>query len=255
MGNVAHDGEHSQLATYQRIANDLRAAIERGDYGATGKLPSEAELCRTYGVARGTVRQAFSHLRAIGVITSRRGVRRQIQQQQEQQPMSELLSFSRWARGIGQNPSSRTLSMDTVPAFDTVAEQLGVKNGDSVFHVHRVRLLDSQPVMIESTYYPAYMADWIAQSDLDTESISDRLEYRGIVLAEAEHRIDAVEATPHESELLEVPPQTALLRTSRRTIDQNGRPAEYSIDMYRGSAVAFIVHNSTNHSQTVRVNR
>jgi GntR family transcriptional regulator, transcriptional repressor for pyruvate dehydrogenase complex len=48
-------------------------AILRGDFGITGKLPSESELALTYGVSRPTVREALSRLRSDGVIDSRRG--------------------------------------------------------------------------------------------------------------------------------------------------------------------------------------
>jgi len=47
-------------------------AILRGEFGPSGKLPTESELAATFGVSRPTIREALSRLRADGVIGSRR---------------------------------------------------------------------------------------------------------------------------------------------------------------------------------------
>jgi len=63
--------ESGPLATqvYSRVVE----AILRGDFGPSGKLPTESELATGFGVSRPTVREALSRLRADGVIASRRG--------------------------------------------------------------------------------------------------------------------------------------------------------------------------------------
>ncbi|MCA2229950.1 GntR family transcriptional regulator [Nonomuraea aurantiaca] len=59
--------------TYIRIAEDIRRRIREGDPPAGGMLPSEAVLARTYGVARGTVRQAVFELERTGLVVSQAG--------------------------------------------------------------------------------------------------------------------------------------------------------------------------------------
>ena len=58
---------------YQRIYNELLAAIRRHDYPADGRLPSETDLCARYGVSRITVKHALNLLRDEGVIVRQRG--------------------------------------------------------------------------------------------------------------------------------------------------------------------------------------
>lgn len=53
-------------APYRQIAEQRRAAIDRGDLAAGDQLPSEAELMRHYEVARMTARQAIQELRSEG---------------------------------------------------------------------------------------------------------------------------------------------------------------------------------------------
>lgn len=59
---------------YQRIADDLRAAIRTGERPAGSRIPAETDLVEQYGVSLPTVRQALGVLRAEGVIESRHGV-------------------------------------------------------------------------------------------------------------------------------------------------------------------------------------
>jgi DNA-binding GntR family transcriptional regulator len=58
---------------YRRIASDLRTAIERGELAPGDLLPSEASLMTTYGVSRGTARQALAELASSGLIESVQG--------------------------------------------------------------------------------------------------------------------------------------------------------------------------------------
>ncbi len=59
---------------YQRIADELRAAIRRGDYAAGERMPAETELVNRFGVSLPTIRQAIGVLRTEGVIESRHGI-------------------------------------------------------------------------------------------------------------------------------------------------------------------------------------
>lgn len=52
---------------------DLRAALDRGDYPAGRKLPSERALAEEFGVSRPTIRRAVAHLVEEGRIRTRHG--------------------------------------------------------------------------------------------------------------------------------------------------------------------------------------
>lgn len=56
------------------IYEDLKNEIQRGVYEAGAQLPSESELCRTYGVQRDTARRALKKLVDDGLIVKRPGV-------------------------------------------------------------------------------------------------------------------------------------------------------------------------------------
>ena len=232
------------LSLYRKVAEDIKAAIAGGGYATGTRLPSESELAERYSVSRGTVRQAFAALRADGVIASRRGARRVVIGGPRVQSFGELLSFSRWARAMGEVPGGRVVRMERRPAKPLEAEQLALAPGAPIYHLVRVRLLSGSPVMIERGAYPDRVGILVAGMDLERDSITERLEELGIVFADAEHVIDAVPATAADARLLAVQPRVPLLRERRLTMDLAGVPVEWSDDRYLGSAVAFSVRNS-----------
>jgi GntR family transcriptional regulator len=229
---------------YRKVADDMRAAIAAGEYGTGTRLPSESELAGRYGVSRGTIRQAFAALRADGVIASRRGARRTVVGGSRVQSFSELLSFSKWAKSLGEAPSGQLVSLDRRPATEEEAERLSIATGAIVYYMVRVRLLSEHPVMIERGVYPERVGALLAGFDLEAESITERLEALGIVWTDSEHIIDAVPASAEDARLLNVTRGVPMLRERRHTTDQAGIPVEWSDDRYLGGAVAFSVRNS-----------
>ncbi|MFI6743693.1 GntR family transcriptional regulator [Nonomuraea sp. NPDC050451] len=66
---------------YATLASDLRQRIASGEYPPGGMIPSETALMQTYGVARGTVRQALAELEREGLVVSQMGRGRRVQGQ------------------------------------------------------------------------------------------------------------------------------------------------------------------------------
>ncbi|MFI0262056.1 GntR family transcriptional regulator [Streptomyces sp. NPDC017056] len=64
---------HRPRAPYMRVLEALTAAITAGTYGPGEAIPSEAELCREYGVARETARRAVRMLRERGLVETEWG--------------------------------------------------------------------------------------------------------------------------------------------------------------------------------------
>ena len=195
-------------------------------------------------MSRGTIRQAFAALRADGVIASRRGARRVVIGGPRVQSFGELLSFSRWARAMGEVPGGQVVALQRRAAKPLEAERLAIDPGAPIYHLTRVRLLSGRPVMVERGVYPDRVGVLVAGMDLDKDSITERLEELGIVFAEAEHVIDAVAASAQDARLLGVSPRVPMLRERRLTSNLTGVPVEWSDDRYLGSGVAFSVHNS-----------
>jgi GntR family transcriptional regulator len=234
---------------YQHLAAELRSAVAAGIHPPGSRLPSESELSRTYGVARGTVRQALGMLASEGLVSTRRGARRLVLDRQRLQGFNELRSFSEWAQALGETPGGRVVALVRRDATADEAEQLDT---DRVYHLTRVRLLSGRPVMIERTAYPEPIGALVASMDAEHESITQRLQELGVLFANAAHTLSAVSATAEDARLLDIRPRAPLLRELRLTTDPDGVALEWSEDRYLGEAVAFTVHNSVQSNTLIR---
>ncbi|MGW6505122.1 GntR family transcriptional regulator [Nonomuraea angiospora] len=117
--------------TYIRIAEDIRSRIRQGDPPAGAMLPSEATLTRTYGVSRGTVRQAVAELERSGLVTSEAGRGRRVVG--EDSATTQRAAATQY-EAIAETLRKRIESGDLVPGQQlpgeaAIAEEFGVSKG------------------------------------------------------------------------------------------------------------------------------
>ena len=110
------------------------------------------------------------------------------------QPLGDLISFSAWVRSLGMRPSGRLLRLSPDPVAAAEAGQVGVAPGGVVYRLERVRLADGEPLMVERTVFPEAIGPMLVGIDLDSGSVYAELAARGIAVASARHRIDAIAA-------------------------------------------------------------
>jgi GntR family transcriptional regulator len=238
---------------HRAIAESLRRAIRAGTYERGTQLPSERELMAEFDVSRGTVRHALATLRAEGVVAVRKGARAIVLDEPRAQSFSELLSFSAWARSIGETPGGRVVELTRRYADALDARRLDVPEGDAVFSLVRVRTLSGVPAMIERTTFLESIGRRVAAVDLESDSIYARLAEQGVVFAQARHYVSAIAADDEDAALLEIDAGKPLLRQVRRTISPDGQPLEWSDDRYIGDAVSFVLENTSGSRHAARV--
>lgn len=61
------------VRAYERVVEQIEAALRRGDLRAGERLPSERELMRQFQVSRSTIREALRVLESNGLLRSRQG--------------------------------------------------------------------------------------------------------------------------------------------------------------------------------------
>ena len=63
----------SNIPLYAQLVGIIKQNISSGELNVGDLLPSEAELCRTMGISRNTVRQAIGELEEEGLVVRKRG--------------------------------------------------------------------------------------------------------------------------------------------------------------------------------------
>jgi len=226
-------------AKYQTIADELRAAIHRNDYGPGDVLPSETQLCLTYDVSRPTVRHAVAILRSEGLIDVEHGrgafVRRRPMIQRHARDRhrharaaGRPLGFDYPARH-GQTPGMRITRTGPVDAPVDVAARMGVDTGATVFIRQRVVLADGEPVELSASYFPYELA---AGTLLGTTEPLETgvLNYIETELGRAYHHIQeeltARMPTADEAATLRISPAIPVLRLLYAAYDKQGEAIE-----------------------------
>lgn len=231
-------------ALHEQIADDLRRQIHSGDLAVGAPLPSESRLCAQWDTSRGPVRQALGTLRAEGLITGGRGKPPVVRSASLGQPFDTLLSYSAWAHSIGRTPGQHTIELARRRADEATAVELEVSPGEQVVQVLRLRLLDDQRTMLERSTFVDEVGRRLFDFDCDSGSLWAYLQGEGADFQTASHTIDAVAADLVDSENLDVPIGSPLLRQRRWARNSQGVVVEYSDDRYRPDLVSFTLDNA-----------
>lgn len=225
---------------YLQIKDVLTARIRAGDLRAHQRLPSERELSEAFNVSRMTARQALQAMVWDGAAYARVGKGTFVADPKIDQQLQSLSGFSQDVRQRGGWPSSRVLEACVQPAGADAAAALGLALEARVALLARVRLSNGIPLAVEAAYLPAALVPELFSHDFSAESLYEVLaaDY-GLVLTDAEQRIEAALAGPRELELLELASPAAVMKIQRLTKTGDGTPVEWVVSAYRGDRYAF----------------
>ncbi|MET9648701.1 MULTISPECIES: GntR family transcriptional regulator [unclassified Streptomyces] len=171
------DPDSGRRPKYQRIADELRTAIQAGAFAPGDRLPGENDLMTTYEVARMTARQALSVLRNEGLAEARKGAGVFVR---AFRPLRRRgiprLAQEHWGTGRSvwsADIEDRALVVDQIEVRETaantrVADALGLTPDAQVCVRSRRFVLDDKPVLLSVSYLPARLAQGTPISTPDT---------------------------------------------------------------------------------------
>jgi GntR family transcriptional regulator len=230
------DSRPSRRPKYRQLRDALASMID--DLPPGSVMPTERELCERFSVARGTVRQALNLLEVEQRIYRHQG-KGTFATPPKIDQMLELVSHTEHIRARGMDPSSKVLSISSVPADGRTALLFDVQEGEEMLQIERVRLADGEPLAVELLLLHAPSFPGIADA-LSTRSLYDVLRHRyGVELSFAEETIEVAVSAEREADLLGVSAGAPVLVLCRHTFDATGRPVEYVRSHYRADRFRF----------------
>ena len=228
----------------ESVERRIRELISSGDLGADGRLPTERELAAQLGVSRTTVRQVLDRLEHAGSVHRRRGrgggtfaSRRRVDID-----FGYLAGIPAYLRAQGFRPGAHVVSARIIPADQATADALNLAGDALVYEVVRVRLADEVRISLEHVRIPVSLAPDLLAQPLDDsiyELLSDRY---GVQCVKAVERMVAVLADDDQSSLLGIKVGDPLMAIERVTYDVEGKPVEYSTDLFRGDRTRVIAY-------------
>ncbi|WP_261509323.1 GntR family transcriptional regulator [Burkholderia multivorans] len=230
----------SPAPLYVQIKDTLRARILDGTYAPHSRMPSEHELCAMFDVSRITVRQALGDLQKEGLLFKLHGKGTFVSKPKAFQNVTSLQGFAEAMSSMGYEIVNQLRSLRIVKADRHLAAKLNVAEHAPLVEIHRVRLLNREPVSLERTWLPEALGKRIASADLATRDIFLILENDcGVPLGHADVAIDAILADDEIVDALRVEEGSPVLRIERLTHDASGAPIDYEHLYFRGDAFQY----------------
>lgn len=226
----------SPIPLYYQICEQFRILIQTGKLKPGDKLPTEAELRDQFGISRMTVRQALSELVREGLIVRKRAKGTFVAQSRREVPLDleGLRSFHEEAVKYGDRLTTRILEQQVIPAAGKVAKELQLPLGSKVTMLCRLRVVDGEPIAIETAHFPYDRFPLLGTMDLNnvsTYAVLDR-EYQ----CRPEEAIDSFTAGPPtaaEAKMLNIEPSCAVWHCERTAFDRSGCPIEFTEAAFR----------------------
>lgn len=217
---------------YSRLKDELRAMIRGLDPGSA--IPTERELCGLYGVSRTTVRQALQALVHEGYLYRRQGRGTFVAPPKLVQTI-QLQGHTEEMEAQGLRPGSQVLSAMNEAAAPEVAAFFGLAGGGLVHRIVRLRLVDGEPIAVQTVYLDAERFGEVGDLLPGCVSLYRLLQdHYGVQVAGGDETVEAAAADRETSELLGIDVGAPLLVLHRRSWEADGRPIEWSQSRYRG---------------------
>lgn len=161
---------------YAKIKNTLLDWIKSGRYRPGDRIPPEAQLCTEFGVSRVTVARAIQDLAAQGYLQRRRGSGTFVHGGVMRNGLASLSSFSERMKYMPGQITTRVLEKSVISASEEVAGSLGIKAGDQVIYLKRLRYVDGVPLYIGVSYLRPSVFYWVMCENMEKNSLYDLLE-------------------------------------------------------------------------------
>ena len=234
--------KNNPVPYYQQLADMLRHEIEEHrDDSDVFQLPSENDLSEQHGISRATVRHALDVLERDGWIYREKGRGAFAAVRRVEQELTQLVSTTEDMRSRGWSLETRVISLERMAAPDHVATALELDQGAEVFVLCRLRVVNGEPMSLQTNYLPCELCPKLDEDDL-TQSLFRLLENRyGLRLWTADGMLRARCASPIEAQWLQISETMPVIYMERVTYAVTGVAVEYLSAAWRGDRYDFKV--------------
>lgn len=210
---------------YETIYQDLLKKIEEHVYGEGAKLPTEKELCETFGASKAPVRQALEKLRLEGLIDRRAG-KGTFVRGIKKWPHLDLNGFAQEFSEKASYLTCHTLSVREKHCPSSLANLLEIPAETEIVSVRRLRFYKEQPIYYLHHYVIGISGDFI-RGKRNFSSMLALYDELHIPIRCTKDEVQAVGAPKEIAALLQVPVGTPVMLVKRKTYRMDNQLLEY----------------------------
>lgn len=161
---------------YDQLVDILIEKIDH-EYQPGDLISSERELAERYGLSRSTVRLAIQELEYLGRIVRKQGRGTFVADRLAQATnLTQSYSFTEQMKAMGRLPETTILEFCEMEADKTLSMQMGIRLGEKVLKLKRLRMADGIPMMVECSYLPARLFISLKRPLLEQKPLYDVIE-------------------------------------------------------------------------------
>lgn len=226
---------------YLQLKNKIRRDIRMGTLKPGDKLPSEAQLQKTYNMSRVTVRNAMEELSIEGYIIKVQGKGSFVAKSDMLRLPAGITSFTDDAKMQGITLKSKVVKFGIEDiTSDLDREFFTGRADDKILVLKRVRIVNGTPVTVEENHL---FADMITLKDENLEgSLYEILmnKYHLMPSNKGRRSVKIVSADEEVAELLNLPAGTPVITSEMCVFDAGGEPIHTVTDWVRGDNDKYI---------------
>jgi GntR family transcriptional regulator len=212
---------------YLQVRDVLVQRIIVGHWKPGATLPNETQLAQQLGISIGTVRKALDLMEVERIVTRRQGRGTFVNDYASAEttfPFSMFHNFD--GRRISGRKQAREITR--VPAGTEEAARLGLRRGDELIRVERLREHEDQFFMTEVCFLPARFFTRMPD-DFGSYRLSALAQLNAILVGRADERVEISPADAQMAQDLGVAVGTPLLKLDRVIFSDHEDALEWRI--------------------------
>ena len=231
---------NNAVPLYEQIMMMLRERLDNHVLDAGEKLPSEAELCKSYGVSRITVRRAIDELVEEGYLEKKQGKGTFVTSPKYGRDYTHIQGFSESCLARGLKPGARLLQKEIVAPKSSILESLGLDENSQTVKIVRLRYVNDEPMVIETSYFPLDYA-FLLQENLDGSLFQVLREKKDLVIDGSKKIVEICRATTEEARWLKLRKNAPLLLVRSVAFGNAGQPVYVCMQVINGERFQLIL--------------
>ena len=222
------------IPLYYQVMRSVKEDILSGRFGPEGRLPSEAELMRTFDVSRVVVRQALKILEDDGLIVRVRGRGTFAAKDAAVDEAPVLSGYIEDFLRVGLALTVKVLEFGLIKASPDIAAVLKVDENSDLFHVKRLRLVEGRPFSVVENYLPYDVGKLLPVAFMENEPLMTLIEKHAGVSVEWPSQIfQAVSADADLAALLDIDLMAPILKMTLTAYTAESEAVNFANVYYR----------------------
>ena len=222
---------------YHQVFRDLDLRIRSGEWHPGDDIPSETELCKHYGVSRGTIQRAVRALVEQGLLRRERGRATYVCS-----PKLEGSVLASYQESIARphDAGAEVIRCDLVDPSDEIRRIMGLGRREKVYELERLRFVRDVPLSLQLSYLPASLCPDLENCELGDSHLHDVLQRQyDVAFLKAEEYLEPAKPDAYVANLLRISSDHPVFFVERLSYLFGGRVGEFRRAYMRGDLYRF----------------